>query len=257
MINAELHKQPTALDTVLHRKLHLNTQASAVDRFASFASSMLTFAEFAAASREFPILFVGADKDEKTGKGQVAPVAMLGLERGENLFAEGKEWKAEYMPALFRTYPFTLARVDESADRWAVVFDASWTGVAIDGPGEKLFDDAGNATPFLEKLHQFTQEVEADIERTRIGGQRLLELELLKPMRFDATLPNGKAVALDGFMTLDDERFNKLSDAEVVELHRNGLLGLLHMHRLSLGNMQRLLQKRIAREGAKGAAANS
>lgn len=257
MINAELHKQPTALDTVLHRKLRLNTQASAVDRFATFASAMVTFAEFASAAREFPVLFVLADKDDQTGKAQVAPVALLGLEKGENLFAEGDQWKADYMPAMFRTYPFTLARIDNESDRWAVVFDASWSGVAVDGPGEALFDDAGKSTPVLDKLHQFVQEVEADIERTRLGGQRLMELELLKPMRFDATLPDGSKLALDGFLTLDEEKFNQLPDAQVVELHRNGLLGLLHMHRLSLGNMQRLLQRRIARQAARGGAANA
>lgn len=254
MINAELHKQPTALDTVLHRKLRLNSSASAVDRFAHFASSMITFAEFATAAREFPILFVMADKDDKTGKAQVAPVALFGMEKGENLFCEDDAWKAEYLPAIFRTYPFTLARIDEEADRWAVVFDASWSGVAVDGPGEALFTDDGKPTPVLDRLHTFVQEVEADIERTRLGGQRLVELELLKPMRFDATMPDGSTLALDGFMTLDEDRFNALPDATVLELHRNGLMGLLHMHRMSLGNMQRLLQCRVARKAGQPAA---
>jgi hypothetical protein len=257
VINAELHKQPTALDTVLHRKLRINTKASAVDRFAPFASSMITFSEFAAAAREFPILFVNADKDAKTGKAQIAPVVMFGLSRGENLYVEGDQWKGEYMPALFRTYPFTLARIDEN-DNWAVIFDASWNGIVNDGPGEALFDDAGKATPFLETLHKFAQDVEADIERTRLGGQRLAELDLLKGMRFDATMPDGSTVTLDGFLTLDDEKFNKLSDAAVLELHRNGLLGLLHMHRMSLANMQRLLKRRMDRQAAAtGQAANS
>jgi hypothetical protein len=256
VINAELHKQPTALDTVQHRKLHLNSAASAVDRFATFASCLITFSEFAAAAREFPILFVMADKDAKTGKAQVAPVAMFGVSRGENLFTEGDQWKAEYMPALFRTYPFTLARIDDK-DNWAVVFDASWSGIANDGPGEALFDDAGKATPFLENVHKFAQEVEADIERTRVGGQRLVDLDLLKPMRFDATMPDGSKVTLDGFLTLDDEKFAKLPDATVLELHRNGLLGLLHMHRLSLANMQRLLKRRVDRMAAAAPAANS
>jgi hypothetical protein len=260
VINAELHKQPTALDTVLHRHYHLDTRASAVDRFATFASSMITFAEFAMCAREFPILFVGADKDDKTGKQQVAPVALFGMARAENLFVEGGEWKAEYLPAIFRTYPFTLARLDaDDNGRWAVVFDASWRGMAENGPGDALFDATGKATPILEKLHEFTQEVESDIERTRVGGQRLVELGLLKAMRFDATMPDGAKVSLDGFLTLDEDALNKLPDAAVLELHRNGLLGLLHLHRASLVNMQRLLQRRVARHanGAAAPAANS
>lgn len=254
MINAELHKQPTALDTVIHRKLRLDTQASAIDRFATFASLMITFGEFTPCSREFPILFVAADKDPKTGKAQVAPVAMFGMERGENLFVADGEWKGEYLPAQFRLYPVTLARIDDG-DQWAVVFDGSWPGAKIDGPGEALFDDEGKATPFLERLHKFAQDVEADIERTRLGGQRLVELSLLKPMRYDAKLPDGREIALDGFLTVDEERFQQLTDAEVGEPHRSGLLGLLHAHRLSLSNMNRLVAKRLEREQAAGARA--
>lgn len=249
MINAELHKQPTGLDTLAHRNLRINPKASAVDRFRSFASAMITFAEFGTAQREYPILFVDADKDEKTGKQQVAPVALFGLEKGENLFIENDLWAGEYMPALFRTYPFTLARLSpDRADQWAVVFDASWEGIKIDGPGEALFDAEGKATPYLEGLHKFASDVESDIERTRVGGQRLVELGLLKGMRFDATLADGTKIGLDGFLALDEDKFNALPDATIVELHRNGLLGLLHMHRLSLGNMQRLLTKRMERK---------
>ena len=258
MINAELHKQPTALDTVKHRTLRIDTQASAVDRFAHFASSMITFSEFGPCAREYPILFVMADKDEKTGKAQVAPVALFGMGRAENLFVEGTEWKGEYLPAQFRTYPFTLARIDDD-DNWAMVFDAGWSGVKIDGPGEALFDAEGQATPFMQNLHRFTQDVETDIERTRLGGQHLMELQLLKPMRFDATLADGTKVALDGFLTLDEEKFTALPEAIVVELHRSGMLGMLHMHRLSLVNMQRLLQRKTRRHQAPAtpAAANS
>ncbi len=254
MINAELHKDPTALDTVAHRKLRLDTGLNATERFAPFASAMITFAEFGPCSREYPILFVMADKDEKTGRQQVAPVAMFGLDRGENLFVTDNQWTGEYLPAMFRSYPFTLARVDEN-DRWALVFDASWQGVSEGGKGEALFDDAGKATPFLEGLHKFTQDIEHDIERTRVGGQELLAMNLLKPMRFDATLPDGKKVTLDGFLTVDEDKLQNLPDAQVVQLHRNGLLGLLHIHRLSLVNMQRVLQRRVARENLAAAKA--
>jgi hypothetical protein len=257
VINAELHKQPTVLDTVKHRQLRIDTDASAVARYAHFASSMITFQEFGACSREFPILFVQADKDENTGKPQVAPVAMFGMGRGENLFIEDNQWTGEYVPSQFRTYPFTLARIDDQ--NWAVVFDAEWKGIQVDGPGEALFDAEGKATPFLQNVHRFTQDVESDIERTRLGGQRLLELELLKPMRFDATLNDGSKVSLDGFLTIDEDKFSNLPDAAVVELHRSGLLGLMHLHRLSLVNMARLLQRKAKRAAAAGtpAAANS
>ena len=147
--------------------------------------------------------------------------------------------------------------MDEAGERWAVVYDGSWKGLSNGGPGDALFTEQGEATPFLQKMHEFLVDVENQIERTRLGGQLLLERQLLKPMRFDATLGDGRQVSLDGFLTLDDERMNALTDAEIVELHRNGLLGILHLHRMSLGNMQRLLARRLAKEKAKAAPAKA
>jgi hypothetical protein len=69
-------------------------------------------------------------------------------------------------------------------------------------------------------------------------------------MRFDATLPDGKTVVVDGFHTVNDERFAALADAQVIELFRNGLLGLIHAHQLSLPLMRRLVERRLARAAA-------
>ena len=37
----------------------------------------------------------------------------------------------------------------------------------------------------------------------RLIGARLLELDLLREMRFDATLPNGQQHTVNGFLTVD------------------------------------------------------
>ena len=60
--------------------------------------------------------------------------------------------------------------------------------------------------------------------------------------------------AIDGFLTIDQEAFASLPDAAIVELHRNGLMYMLHSHHLSLSNMRRLLERRVA-EGTPPAAA--
>ena len=245
MIISNLHKEPTALDTVLHRDLRLNLGASAVDKLKAFTSFMITASEFSEAAREFPILFVRAAPDAKGGE-QVAPVAVFGMRVGENLFVKDDRWTGSYTPAMLRAYPFTMARV-EGSDRWAMVFDNAWEGFSRT-EGVPLFDEKGEATELLANAHKFVQELENDIERTRLACQRLLELKLLKPMRFDATLPDGQTLSIDGFLTLDQEVFGKLSDAVVGELHRNGLLYLLNAHHISLNNMRRLLERRVAGE---------
>jgi len=248
MIVSNLHKEPVALDTVLHRDMRLRNELNAIPRLAPFTSFIISLSEFADAAMNFPILFVRAAPDA-LGKDTVAPVAVFGLKPGENLFAspEGR-WDASYVPAMLRAYPFTMARI-EGSDRWAIVFDNSWEGMSRT-EGVPLFNENGEASELLGNVHRFVQDLESDIERTRQACALLLEMKLLKPMRFDATLANGEQLSVDGFMTIDEEALGKLPDAQIAQMYRNGLLGLLNTHMMSLGNMRRLLDRRLVQAGA-------
>jgi hypothetical protein len=243
MIVSNLHKEPTALDTVLHRDLRLKNELTVTHLLAPFTSFMVTVSEFAEAALSFPILFVRAAPDA-AGKETVAPVAVFGMKAGENLFARGDKWDAAYLPAMLRAYPFTMARI-EGSDRWAMVFDNTWEGMSRT-EGQPLFDEKGEATELLNNVHKFVQDLETDIDRTRQACALLLEMNLLKPMRFDATLANGETLSVDGFLTLDEEAMAKLSDAQIAQMYRSGLLFLLQTHLLSLNNMRRLLDRRLA-----------
>jgi hypothetical protein len=256
MIVTNLHKEPIALDTVLHRDLRLKNEMNAIPKLAPFTSFMVSVSEFADAALNFPILFVRAAPDA-LGRDTVAPVAVFGLKPGENLFAIDGKWDAGYVPAMLRAYPFTMARI-EGSDRWAIVFDNTWEGMSRT-EGVPLFNEKGEASELLNNVHKFVQDLEADLERTRQACAALLEMKLLKPMRFDATLANGEALSVDGFMTADEEAIGKLSDAQIAQMYRNGLLGLLQIHTASLSNMRRLLDRRIIQgnAAARVAAANA
>ena len=248
MIVTNLHKEPIALDTILHRDLRLKNELNAIPKLAPFTSFMVSVSEFGDAALHFPILFVRAAPDA-LGKDTVAPVAVFGLKPGENLFvtAEGK-WDAGYVPAMVRAYPFTMARI-EGSDRWAIVFDNTWEGISRT-EGVALFNEKGEASELLNGVHKFVQDLETDLERTRQACAALLELKLLKPMRFDATLASGESLSVDGFMTVDEEALGKLPDAQIAQMYRNGLLGLLQIHMVSLNNMRRLLDRRLAQQNA-------
>jgi hypothetical protein len=253
MIVTNLHKEPVALDTVLHRDLRLKNELNAIPKLAPFTSFMVSISEFGDAALSFPILFVRAAADA-LGNDTVAPVAVFGLKPGENLFAtaDGK-WDAGYVPAMLRAYPFTMARI-EGSDRWAMVFDNTWEGMSRT-EGIPLFSDKGEATDLLNNVHKFVQDLETDLERTRQFCAALLEMKLLKPMRFDATLANGEALSVDGFMTADEEAISKLPDAQIAQMYRNGMLSLLGIHSASLNNMRRLLDRRILQANAAAAKA--
>lgn len=250
MINPDLHKQPQLLDRSLHRQLRMRTELSNLAVARPLNSVFLTVAEFGDACKEFPILFLRAG--EMNGKPQVAAVAVMGLSPGENLMLEtthdgGERWNARYIPALLRAYPFTMARTQP--DQWAVAIDRSWHGLS-ETEGERLFDDQGEPTPYLASVRDFVERLEAEIERTRAAGERLLEMGLLQDKRFDATLPDGQPLSVDGFLAVDEQKLAALGDAEVLELHRGGLGGVLLTHQVSLTNMRTLIERRLAKAAA-------
>lgn len=251
MINQNLHRQPTALDSARHRQLKLQLPVadwSVADRLNAI---FVAAAEFSETCREYPIVFVRAGK-EPDGSDQIAPIAVLGLTQNQNLFLDGGRWRAQYMPAVLRHYPFCIARVDDK--RFAICVDMAYAGAGNE-TGAPLFEDDGQPAALLKTMQPQMESLETEVQRTRLVGKRLLELNVLREMRFDATLPDGSKHSVDGFLTVDDKKMTELPEDVVVELHRNGLLGLVHLHWVSLGNMRRLAQWHAERAAAAPAAA--
>lgn len=241
MIHPALHKNPVALDRDEHRKLRVRQDYADVSHTAALNSMFLTAVEFADACKEYPIVFVRAGTDPQTQKPDIAPVAVFGLTPDENLFADGTQWRADYVPAVLRAYPFAMAQLNEQ--NYAVCIAREWPGFS-ETEGTSLFEDDGTPTAYLKDMQQFLEKLELEVQRTRLVGQKLVELELLRDMRFDATLPDGNKLTVDGFLAIDEAKFAALPDDKVLELHRSGILGLINAHQLSLGNMTRLIQRR-------------
>ncbi|RVU45541.1 SapC family protein [Rubrivivax rivuli] len=251
MINQNLHRQPTALDSVTHRKLKL--QMPVTDwRVADQLNAMfVAAAEFGDVCREFPIVFVKAGK-EPDGTDAIAPIAVFGLVQNQNLYVTGERWRAQYIPAVLRAYPFCIARIDD--DRFAICVDTAWKG-ASETEGQPLFTEAGEQGDLLKEMTPYLETLEAEIQRTRLVGKKLLELDVLREMRFDATLPDGRQHTVDGFLTVDEKKMTELPDNVVGELHRTGVLGLVHLHWVSMGNMRRLVDWHVERSAAETPAA--
>ena len=147
------------------------------------------------------------------------------------------------------------------------VTDANGRPAIVLGPGvgrsypmgriSALFKADGEPTELTLSVNQQLQDLEVDVERTRMVGDKLVALGLLREMRFDATLPDGKSLVVDGFLTVDEDKLGKLSDAEVLDLARTGILGIIHMHQVSLSNMTRLAEWHAARSLAEASPAAS
>lgn len=245
MIDPNLFAEPMPLDRVKHRTQRLKASGVRFDRTSGLNALFITAVEFADVCRDYPIVFVEAGTGTD-GQREIAPMAVLGLQPGENLMLnDDGSWGARYVPAILRGYPLGIARIDDQS--YAVCIDAKADALS-EVDGERLFDDAGEATAFLLERRKFIEEIERETQRTRQLGRRLLELELLRPTRFDATLPDASKLVVEGFLALDEAKLAALSDATVVDLNKTGVLSLIHAQQISLGLMRALVERRVARK---------
>jgi SapC len=251
LINQKLHRQPHALDSIQHRSMTLKVPTTDWAVADKLNALFVAAAEFGDVCREFPIVFVKAGT-EADGSPAIAPVAIFGLDPDQNLFVANGRWRGQYIPAVLRAYPFCIARMDE--ERFAICVDLAHDGFR-EADGERLFLDDGKPTDMLKGMTTHLENLEVEIQRTRLIGKRLLELDLLREMRFDATLPDGRQHTVDGFLTVDDKKVTELPDNVVMELHRNGILGLIHLHWVSMGNMRKLADWHAERTAAAPAVA--
>ena len=251
MINSALYRSPELLDPAHHRKLKVGTLADF-----SIAKAMhgafVTATEIPQAAIEYPVVFIHSGERDAAGQPTISPIVLLGLSQGENLYVDGARWDARYVPAFIRRYPFLTATLQQQAGAAGVMIDRGWSGVS-ETVGEPLFDADDKPAAALQRAIDFLQMFETEAQRTRSFCARLLELDVLKEMKADSTLPGGATLSIGGFLVVDEERLQKLPDAAVLEIHRNGMLMLLHMHLGSLANMRAMVERK-ARRTAAGAA---
>ena len=144
MINQNLHRQPAALDSALHRQLRLQVPITDWSLARQLNAIFLAVAEFGDACKEFPIVFVKAGK-ETDGTDAIAPIAVLGMVADDNLYLQDGRWRAQYMPAVLRLYPFCIGRIDEQ--RFAICLDMGFSG-AGEAEGQAVFLDDGQPVSY-------------------------------------------------------------------------------------------------------------
>lgn len=247
-----MYKNLVPLDPTVHGK-HKIGVLSEFSVAAGLHSVFCTATEFVHAGLEFPIVFIPADGDPAANGAKVfAPVALLGVEADENLVLDGERWDARYVPAFIRRYPFITVGQPNS-ERAEVLIDAGWSGFSTE-EGEPLFEADKKPAPALQRALDFLERFDVESQRTRAVCDELVRLDLLRPMKANVQLPDGTSRTVDGFFTVDEDKLRDLPESEVVSLHRQGLLMLINLHIVSLGNLQHLVARKAARMTAAGAA---
>ena len=204
----------------------------------------VSYSEFAAACRDYPLAFVSTD----AGK-HFSPVAIIGMAGAENLYLTDGHWDEKtYLPAYVRRYPFCMARVSldgtPQADRLVCVEKAF---VIDEGDsGELMFDDSGTATQRWTSISQLLEEYERDLERTREMSEILADYALFEPFTLQATLKNTGPVNLGGMYRIDEKKLEFLNASQHKNLIKKGIMGRIYAHLISLDNFARLLARKAA-----------
>ncbi len=236
--------------TVLNREEHKNLKLKAVEGF-GFAENThwlpVAGVEFYQASRHYPIMFVS----EGTGdKEVVTPILLVGLDHGNNAYVDkDHKWKADaYLPAFVRRYPFVPANADEKKnDEFMVCYDAAFAGFNTK-EGMPLFNEDGTETDLLKGAVQFLLGFNNDMQRTRTFVEELRKLDILEKRSADIRNASGATFQVQDFLVVSEEKFAKLTGPQLEKLHKEGFLGWVFAHLMSLANLPTLLDLHLARK---------
>lgn len=218
---------------------------------------MITVREFDHGAANFPIVLV---KDDNSDSYSCA--AILGLENGENLFSLERNgstiWSTTFVPALIARYPFALGRLDPKEDdpntpdmQTMAVCLAEDNRFISETEGERLFDDAGNETPFFAQRKQLLGDLVISQRETEFFARELQAKGLITDLEITFTFASGRVHTLNGLSTPDRKAVESLTDAEIADLYRKGIISKMCAMAGSLAQMSRLIHLKNSRSDDK------
>ena len=225
------------LNNVDHQDLKVDTRHGAA--FGDAINQVLIFpTEYEDIQREYPIFF---RKDEA---GDFQSIALLGLDKDENLFLRDGGWQASYVPAMQQRGPFSIAlqaRQGEADPQPMIHIDLDHPRVGA-RDGERLFLRHGGNAPYLEHVAALLRQIYTGLDVTGPMFAAFAELELIRPVAVEVQLSDVEQYVLPDFHAIDEARLAALDGAGLDMLHRGGFLRAAFLAAVSLGNVSRLIE---------------
>lgn len=197
--------------------------------------------EFRNVQPHYPIVF---SKDGAIGG--FRPIALFGLQEGENLFlTQDDDWDAAYIPLAMRIRPFLIGFANDTrgARQMEVHVDLDHPRVSKT-EGEAVFLAHGGHTSFLQEIAKLLGEVHTG-EQSIAGFSAMLdELELIEPFTLDVTLNDGSQGRLAGYYIIAEEKLYNLEAEGLGRLQAAGLLQPIYMAVAALSQFRALIDRR-------------
>ena len=187
----------------------------------------LMLTEFSQAATEYAIVFT-QNGDE------FAPMVVLGARQRENLYlAEDGTWKASYIPAFLRRYPFVFSS-NPDTQTYTLCIDETFSGINTQGRGQALFQSSGKPSEYTEGIMKFLKTYGDEARRTLSFTKVLHQHDLLEPMQASFALATGTKATLQGFFTVSRAKLKALPDAVLAELAKTDALEFIYIHMQSM-----------------------
>jgi hypothetical protein len=238
------------LDNIAHQDLRVRTGFSA--EFGDNVNSVLVVpTEFVFVQREYPILF------RKDSGGNMQAMALLGLDKDENLFLDEKGWNGRYVPAVLQRGPFLIGF--RKNDQTGEVIREPVVHVDLDHPrisqteGEPVFLKHGGHSPYLDRANRVLQLLYRGTAATAPMFAAFEEAGLIEPMDIEVQLDERTKYQLPGFFGISEKRFAQLDGAQLERLNKPGFLHFALFVLASTGNLHWLIElKNRKRAAARG-----
>ena len=220
----------------VQRHANWSVQRSDDYRFAEGVNSVpLTAVEIPHAAREYTVVF--------QGQGVPTPVALLGIEKGQNIYlGDDGGWAARYLPAFIRRYPFLFA-LSQDGKTLTLCVDESFSGCNQEGRGDAFFDEKGERTPYLTSVLEFLQDYQSQFGRTELYCKKLQDLGLLEAMEAKFSVGQDEERTLSGFHAIKRDRLKALSGDKLADLAKTDELELSYAHLSSMNNFSGMLER--------------
>jgi hypothetical protein len=225
-----------------HRDLRVRVEPSA-ELGDAVMSAFTVPLEFRRIQHEFPILF------RRDDRGDFSALALLGFETGENLFLVGDRWDAGYKPLSLAIQPFLVGRSADASGSAQVHIDLDHPRIARNGEGMLLFEQAGQPTPYLERISAMLDELDVGYRASKAFFAALNRYDLLEPFALDVELRDGSKHRMVGYHLINEEKLRELEPGAVAELHSEGHLMPIFMALASLSNLGSLIERKNRRNG--------
>ena len=165
------------------------------------------------------------------------PVAILGVQTGRNLFvAQNGRWAGQYIPSIFRSYPFKLANTEDGQQVLCVDEDSGLIIDAEKNTGEALFDAEGKPVQAIMDVLNFLNQSEQSRLRTVIACAALQKHNLIRPWSITLKTETGEQ-QIAGLFQIDEAALNQLSGEAMLEVREAGGLLVAYCQLLSMQHL--------------------